>query len=216
MSRFAAIRTIGTMLAMFACVSVCMAGNRGTLGEPSSVPANTPALATHTCVQAGTNSQEAPQAPARDVRSLKQEPVRRTVSVSLHAHQPQPQRNAKIRSRTTPATLGMGMLLRAGTGAGHELSQLIDVFTSAPSPLRSGRAPPFVTCPSTLARDPIACAAASEPHTVTAESVPPSVTPSTTSPIAFRSVDHSQGWEFARIGPSASRRTGSFFGGSRS
>jgi hypothetical protein len=134
-------------------------------------------------------TQRTPQAPAGDHRTDKQERGRPAPSTVVHAHRPGAQR-AKGAMRSSPATPGMGLLLRMGTGAGRELSLLLDDVPYAPSTMRAGRAPPRAGPHSTLARDPIACAAAPAPRFVTPQPVPPGVTPPTSSvACAFQSAD---------------------------
>ena len=106
----------------------------------------------------------APQAPApAPDRRDKDESGRQAPATGAHLHRPVSHR-AKASVRSAPATPGMGFLLRIGTGAGPELSLLLEDVPCTPLTLRAGRAPP--RGPTTLnpARDPIACAAALEPH----------------------------------------------------
>jgi hypothetical protein len=235
MKHSAAIRTIGTTLALLACASMAIAGGSMSL-EPSArahaptasrltsppasaavspasseeapgYPASAPhvsSAATRPATKPATHVEIAPTAPRPAAppvdshREDKREHGRAAPSTSLNRHRPATPRS-KDSLRNMPATPGMGMLLRMGTGAGRELSLLLDGITCAPSALRSGRAPPRAGPHSTLARDPIACAADLCSATVTPPSTPAGVTLPTRPTPGFPFADRSRGWSSARV-----------------
>ena len=244
MKHSAAIRTIGTTLALIACASMAIAGGGMSLDESARTPTaaapkhtSPPASASHspasseaapgypgsaphvsstatrTAAKPATRVEIAPAAPRPSMpptdshRADKREHGRTAPCTSLNRHRPPSSRSRDL-LRNTPATPGMGLLLRMGTGAGRELSLLLDGITCAPSALRSGRAPPRAGPHSTLARDPIACAADLRSATVTPPSTPAGVTPPPHHTSGFRSANHSRGWSSARVTCATAPRTG--------
>jgi len=121
---------------------------------------------------AATGSARPPQSPVRDHRTERRDAGRQVPGPTAHLHRPVTHRS-KTPERNTPATPGMGLLLRISAGDSHELSALIDDPSAAPAHLRRGRAPPCTPASFDLARDPIACAAASAPQVTTARVVSP-------------------------------------------
>lgn len=200
MKLYAAIRTIGTTLAMLACVSLAVAGSGLSREEAprARAPGAAPRMQVRSQVPATTPAQIAPVAqrpaapPAEKHRADRREHGRTAPGTSLNRHRPSSSRSRDA-LRNAHAAAGMGLLLHAGAGDERGLALLLDGVASAPSALGAGRAPPRASPHPTTARDPIACAAEPRSATVIPPCTPAGVTHPTYLTSRFRSAGRSPG-----------------------